>query len=234
MVSLNGWLDGGSALAIVIFTVACCVIFLYRSKKLDLRLIAIAGIMILSVGLIYTGPSADLMSLILTDTNLQPTQLYGLIAYVWVAPALICGMYIGAELLMPHRKKIILAVYIVLGVLFEYFLFFDTANTFNFTTPAPLSGDLIDSQFRLTSPTFILTAIFLLSVLLFNGVGFLQKARQQEGKIRRNFTLLALAFIIFTVTGALDAFVPAGAGLVAVRIGMIVITVLLYYGLKPT
>lgn len=190
--------------------------------------------MILSVGLIYTGPSADMISLLFTDNNIAPIELYGLITYVWVAPALIAGIYIGAELLNPEKKKYFLVVYIILGIVFELFLFLDTANTFTFTIPGVGSGDLIDSQFQLLSPTFLLAAAFLISIFILNGIGFLREARKQEGKIKKRFYFLSATFILFTFFGSFDAFVPVGAGLIIIRLGMIIITITLYYGVKPT
>ena len=234
MVSLNAWLDGGSGTAIIIFTTIVCLIFLYRAKKLQLKVLAVAAFMILFVGLIYTAPFLDLITLIFTDKNLEPSFLYGILAYVWAAPALVCGIYIGAQLLNPEKKWYILLIFIILGVAFECFLLLDPLNNLTITEPLPLSGDLIDTQFKLISPLFILAALFLTSVLIMNGMGFLQKARQLEGAVRKRFLYLSLTFILFTIFASFDAFVAPGPALVLVRIGMVSITITLYYGLKPT
>ena len=56
---------------------------------------------------------------------------------MWVAPALICAMYLGSELMMPEKKKVIVGIFIVLGLIFEYFIFFYNAIAFTFKLDNP-------------------------------------------------------------------------------------------------
>ena len=131
-----------------------------------------------------------------------------------------------------RKKWYIVLLFIILGLVFEFFLFFDTMGTFQFTIPIIGSGNLIDSQFILLSPGFILGAVFLNSILVLNGIGFLHKARQLEGALRRKFLYLSTAFFLFCVCAGIDAAIPVGPALVIVRLGMIVVNLFLYYGLK--
>jgi len=123
-----------------------------------------------------------------------------------------------------------LVVYSILGIIFELFLFLDTNNAFTFT----LNEDVIDSSFNRTHPTFILIVLFLISNLIFEGIGFAIKAKQASGDIKKKFMFLSLGFTIFVICGALDSLVAPGIWLILIRTGMIIYAWLIYLGLKPS
>src|SRR4030042_2278242 len=101
---------------------------------------------------------------------------------MWVAPSLIMAMYIGTELMIPNKKKIILIFYTILGIIFELFLFLDTKNSFEFRRSS--SGELIDAKFVYGHPTFVLVAFFLISILVINGFGSMRQSFKTTGMIR--------------------------------------------------
>ncbi len=230
MVSVLGWLNGITALCVVIFAIFFGLLSFYHARKLKANLLAFTGITIIFVGLIYIAPVVDFMSLLLIGNNIEPIQLYGLISYMWVAPGMFTVMYLGIELLIPKRKLIIIAIYAILGIVFELFLWFDIANIFTFEIINP--GDIIDATFNRGHPTFILMVIFLMSILFFEGFGFSIKAIQSTGEIRKKFAFLAIGFITFVLCGVFDSLLPPGIGIVFVRMGMIAFILLTYQGLK--
>ena len=234
MISYSGLLDGLTATGVIISSCVFGLLFFYRSIKLKAKLLTYAGLMTFFAGLLYLGPFSDFMSILLTGDNLEnpvTIGLYGRLSYMWVAPGLIFAMYIGAELIKPDKKWYIMSIYIVLGVLFELFLFLDTMNSFTFILKNP-GEDLTDTSFVFGHPTFILIAIFLLSVLIFNGFGFLRKSFQSTGIIRRNFLFLSLGFLIFVIAGAGDSLISPGVTLVFIRIAMVSSSWMLYIGFK--
>jgi hypothetical protein len=231
MVSLTGWLIGGTGMGVIIFCTIFGIFFLYKSKKMKASLLTYSGILTIFTGLFYLGAASDFLSVLITGNNLNNEfGLHGILAYMWVAPAVILAMYIGAELIFPDKKKIILVVYSILGIIFELFLFLDTNNAFTFT----LNEDVIDSSFNRTHPTFILIVLFLISNLIFEGIGFAIKAKQASGDIKKKFIFLSLGFIIFVICGALDSLVAPGIWLILIRTGMIIYAWLIYLGLKPS
>ncbi len=233
MLSVLGWLDGGTAAGVIIFACFIGLLCLYHARKLEAKLLYYAGFTIFFIGLLYLGPFADLMSILITGKNLNNSYgLYGILSYMWVAPALVLAMYIGAQLLTPKNKLLVVVIYLMLGIVFEFFLFFYTMNSFTFANPEVSGTDLIDSSFNRSSPTFMLIAVFLVSVVFFNGIGFLSKARKSIGVVKKKFYSLSLGFIVFSICGAFDSLVTPGIGLVVVRIGMISSIVFMYYGLK--
>jgi len=230
MVSTTGWLIGGTALCVMAFGLIFGIFFLYKSKKLGADLLKYAGILVIFTGLFYLGASADFLSVLFIGKNLDNTYgLHGILAYMWVAPAVIDGIYLGAEIIAPEKKKIITTIYGIIGVIFELFLFLDTNNAFTFA----LNEDVIDSSFNRSHPTFFFIAFFLVTVFVFLGIGFLIKAKQATGDIRRKFTFIGLGFMLFVICGGLDSLVAPGIFLIIVRIGMISYAWLVYLGLKP-
>ena len=175
MVSTTGWLIGGTALLVMVFGLIFGIFFIYKSKKLEADLLLYAGILVIFTGLFYLGASADFLSVLITGNNLDNKfGLHGILAYMWVAPAVIVAMNIGAEIMFPEKKKSIIIIYAALGIIFELFLFLDTNNAFTFA----LNEDVIDSSFNRTHPTFFFIAFFLATVFVFIGIGFLIKSRQ--------------------------------------------------------
>ena len=230
MVSTTGWLIGGTALSVLTFGLIFGIFFIYKSKKIGADLLYYAGILVIFTGLFYLGSTADFLSVLFTGKNLDNTfGLHGILAYMWVAPAVIVAFYLGAELIAPEKRKIITVIYAILGVIFELFLFLDTNNAFTFA----LNEDVIDSSFNRTHPTFFFIAFFLISVFIFLGIGFLIKAKQATGDIRKKFAFISLGFMLFVICGALDSLVAPGIFLIIIRIGMISYAWLVYLGLKP-
>ena len=166
-----------------------------------------------------------------TNTNITPIWFYSLFSYLWVAPALIVSMYLGGSLMFPKKKWWIVGIFIVLGVIFEYFLFFQNANSFEFNLITP-GEDLINADFKRDYYTFFFVVIFLLSALVLLGIGFLIKAKQATGDLRKKFIYLSIGFIVFVLCGALDSILTLPIAIGFVRVVMMTYALWMYLGLK--
>lgn len=190
--------------------------------------------MVIFTGLFYLGATTEFLSFLLLNQHIDNThRLQGILAYAWVAPAVLLAMYLGANLLEIKRKGLLLGIYFVLAMIFEFYLFLFPMDSFNVTLENP-NEDLSDVSFILGSPTFILIIVFLLSDLFFNGIGCFIKSRQSTGLLKRKFLYLSLGFIIFVISGALDSLIAPGIGLIFVRAGMVIYSIFIFMGLKPT
>ncbi len=187
--------------------------------------------MVLS-GLLYLGPATDFILVLTTGKNIRPIYWYGILSYMWVGASILPSMYVGAELIAPKKKKVILVIYLILGLIFEAFLWLDTSNAFTFTLGTP-GEDLIDASYNRNHPTFFFIAFFLLSVFIFLGIGFLVKAKQATGAIRKKFILMSLGYLDFVICGMLDSLFAPGIMLFFVRLAMMGSSWLIYIGLKP-
>ena len=235
--SLLGWLDGLTSTIIIIFGFIAASIILIKAIKMNARILKYGAIMSYFSVLLWLGPTIDFITILLTGTNLDNTiggGLYGLLSYMWVAPAIITAMYLGAELLIPSKKKTIIIIYIIIGIVFEFFLFFDTENSFIFTLPPDGPGTaLIDSRFNSRSITFLLVGVFLASLVALNAIGSIREAYKSTGVVRKKFIALAIVFIVFVGVAIVDAYLQAGFILFISRTAMIIVAVLLYVALKP-
>ena len=231
MVSFTGWIDGLTATLIILSSVSFGLISLYKSIKLKAKLLSVAGIAMIFVGFLWLGPTVDLFMVLLTGANINPIPLYSLLSYLWVAPALIFAIYLGGELIFPKRKWILVGIFIVLGVIFEYFLWFHTTESFTWILANP-GEDLIDASFVRTHPTFLMIAVFLVAALILLGIGFFIKAKQATGELRKKFTYLGVGFTIFVICGALDSILTIPLAIGFVRIVMSFFAVFMYLGLK--
>jgi len=229
VVSELGLLDGLTATGIILSATIFALLSLYKSIKLKAKLLTVAALTMLFVGFLWLGPFIDFILVYFTGTNITPIYFYSLLSYLWVAPVLIFAMYLGGELLLPKRKWILVGVFIVLGIIFEYFLWFQTDQSFTWTL---IPGGLIDASFVRTHPTFLLIALFLVTALVFLGIGFFIKAKQATGDLRRKFFYLGLGFTIFVVVGALDSILTLPVAIGFVRVVMMTFALWMYLGLK--
>lgn len=229
MVSVSGLMGGLTATGVLFFYIIIGLFFLYKSRKTEAELLFYAGLMMVFMGLMYLGPFCEFMSVLLLGKNMN-FWLYVILTYMWVAPAIIIGMYIGAELMLPEKKLYIVGIYIILGIIFELFLWLDTANAITYDLGIP-GEDVYDASFKITHPTFILIAIFLISALIFLGFGFAIKGNQTTGSLRKKFFLISIGFFIFVVCGILETVVP-GLLIFITRSVMITPAWFWYNGLK--
>ena len=78
----------------------------------------------------------------------------------------------------------------------------------------------------------ILMGVMLITVLIFLGLGFLYKAFQSSGDIRKNFIYLSVGSICFCIFGLLEGLTAPGFLVIIVRIGYLSSFWLMYLGLK--
>jgi hypothetical protein len=232
LVTSAAWLEGLMGTGVIVIESIIGLFSLYKAWKMKAKLLYFAGFLIIFTGLLYLGPLTDFLLVVFTGKNLDPRLIYPILSYMWIAPAVFFAMYIGGELMLPSKKWWIVGIFVALGVIFEIFLWGFTADSFTFATIGP--GDMIDTSFNESHPTFILIAIFIIATLFFNGIGFLIKGYQSTGVLRKKFLYLSIGFIIFDISGVFDALTPAGIviGLIIARIRMMVYSVLVYLGLK--
>ena len=229
--SIEGWIDGLTASGIVISGVLFGIFVIYKAKKTNAKLLFYVGLVNISGSLGWLGNLVDFLTILSTGSNMDNSYgLYIILSKVWLPINLLCAMYVSAELLIPEKKWYVVAIYSVLGVIFEIFLFLDVMNSFTFIYPSKSGEDLIDESIVFTSPVGIILIIFQLSALIFWGFGFLIKSIQSEGIIRKKFLFLSIGSFLFIVCGSLDSTLPPSIILVFARSGILISFWLIYLG----
>lgn len=233
MLTNTGWLDGITASGVVIFGIIIGLYFISHSKKVEAKLLFYVGVLVILAGLAFLGVFLDFLNVVITGKNLDNSYaIVGLLSYVWIAPLIVVGIYLGAELMTPKRKRLLTWIYLVLMVIFEILLFLDPFGSFDFTYPNKSGEALIDYNLNLGSPAGILMIIFILSMICFLGIGFLIKAFQATGEIRKKFLLLSLGVFLYCIFGLFESLIVPGYALIIIRIGYISGPLFMYFGLK--
>ena len=123
VLSLIGWLSGITASVVVIFGIMLGFFCIYEAKKSEVKLLFYVGLTIICAGLCWLGNMIDFFVILLTGKNVViPYGMFGVISLMWVPLYIVFGMYIGAELIMPEKKRFIISIYVVFGFIFELLL----------------------------------------------------------------------------------------------------------------
>ncbi|MHA1670439.1 MAG: hypothetical protein ACTSV5_07645 [Promethearchaeota archaeon] len=164
----------------------------------------------------FLGVFFDFIVVLISGVNIDNTHGFvGILSYIWLAPAIITAIYIGIKLLALKYKWVILSLFIVLSILFEVIIFLDPFAAFNFDDP-PIPGELlIDYNIIIASMAGILMALFLLSTIILLGFGFLIKAFQSDGVIKKKLILLSIGAIFFCVFGLLEGLMEPGLAVIS-------------------
>jgi hypothetical protein len=207
--------------------------FVYKSKKTDAKLILYLGLTYFFAGLVFIGDVLDFITILLTGSNIDNSGgIIGLINWMWFPGAILSAVYLGAEILIPRKKWYIFSVYIFLAIVFELFLFLDPAGSVTYDNPIIPGEDLINDNLVEDSIVYFIALIFLLSIIIFLGFGFLIKAIQTSGSIRKKFLFLSIGAFVYTIGGILDGLFSPGIILIFVRAGMIGSAWIFYLGLR--
>lgn len=193
------------------------------------------GLTYFFAGLIYFGDFLDFMFILFTGTNVDNSSGFiGIVNWMWFPGVIIFAMYIAAEILTPEKKWYIVGLYIILGIIFDLFLFLDPAGSVTYANPTVPGEDLINDNLVEDSVVYFLALIFLLSIIIFLGFGFLIRAIQTKGSIRKKFLYLSIGAFVYTTGGILDGLFSPGIILIFIRSAMIGSSALFYLGIKPT
>ena len=109
---------------VLIYGIIFGTFLIYKSKRTDAKLLSYLGLVIIFIVLTYLGAGVDFLTILLTGKNMDnPNGLRFTLSLMWYPPLVIIAMYINAELIFPKKKRFFLAIYLVLGIIFELFLF---------------------------------------------------------------------------------------------------------------
>ena len=231
--SFIGWLNGLTASGVFLFSVIFGLFAIYKARKTHLNPLLYLGLTYFFAGLIFTGDFLDFVTVLVTQTNIDNSfGIIGLINWMWFPGVAIFGMFFGAELIVPKKKWTIFTIFLILGIIFDALLFLFPGDALTYTTPDPLGSDLINDSLIFESIVGILALIFLVSILILDGFGFLRKGIQGTGIIRRKFYYLSLGAFLYIMGGILDGLFDPGISLIFIRAAMIISALLFYLGVK--
>jgi len=237
MLSVEGWLNGLTAIGIFVIGWMLGMFFIYQSRKTNAKPLAYLCIFLILIATIYIGICLDFLTFLLTGTinyplspvheNLRNIFIFTLGAFIFVT-----GSYIGSELLTPKKKWYILSLMITLAVIYSLFIIFDPAGSITMIYPEIFGEDIALAHLTASSPANIVGMISALIVLVFNESGFLIKAKKSIGVIRKKFLLLSTGFFFIIAMILVEALISMISILIFSRIIMIISFWIMYLGLK--
>ncbi len=186
----------------------------------------------------FTGIVLDFFTILFTGKNLNNASgIHGILTFIWFAPTLSFGIYLGIEFLIPGVKKefknSILFIYIILAIIFDLFLLLDPFGTVDYKMPSNSGENLIDNVLIMGSPASILLIIFFATATLFYVVRFFYGSVKSTGLLREKFANLTICFILLLGFGTVDIlfFLPTII-LIIVRYGMVASGLFFVLGVK--
>ena len=241
MVSSTGMIDGFLAIVIVVL---CILIGIFSILKSKTTLQKITGIVIICMGLTMLGPMIDFFTLLATNINTELWEIYPILGYIWILPILVLGVIMGAEAILPGKKKLLIIISALLGIIFEIVLFYTVMNedpmvfiksdTSILNPNESLLNMRIIIEEMLGIILIVSMIICLVMIFIIDGIGFMQKAGESSGVIKNKFILISLGWILFIVFGVIDSIIDLGDLISIPRMLIIISAGCLYLGTRPS
>ena len=231
VVSVATYLNGISALVCWGLGVFFGFYFLYLYSKMKKPLMPWIAITAFGGGFLYFGPVASFFSLIFTGNNLTPI-LYGWFSYTTPAIDTFTGMYAGFSIFNPERKKLIMWIYGILGIVLLISLYAFPSVMIESFPPNP--GELLDINLR--NVVLVIIAIDILSFVFILSVGFFKLSRKiKKPDEKRHALMLGIGWILFAIAGTIDAMVPVIYihWIVFARVLMSIASITIFTGFSP-
>jgi len=232
MLTPEGWINAISATILVIFGCIFGLSLLVKSIISRVKLLSYMSLGIFFTGFLWIGNLLDFFSILITGNNLDNTNgLIGIISWMWYPLVSVFLSYIIVELIMPSMKRLVISITIILGIIFELFIFLDPMGTIDFVYPSNPGENLIDDNLSLNSILFVLLIAVNLYFIIIGGLGFLYKSFQAKGRVKKKFLFLSIAVIGSSIFGVLDG-LTTDIILIFVRTGLIASLIFFYPGLR--
>jgi len=227
--SNEDWLIGFSTMGIIIFGYIIGFFFLYKSRKLRIRLLAIYSISFIFATTAWLPIVIEFISVLLTESSINKV----LYVYLMWIPAPIAGtimFYIASEFLAPKKKWYVFVPFLAYEGFTMVGTILNPLGVVIFIEP-PLTGFIHKAGLDPAGISSFLGLVSFLILLTFAGLGYLRKAFKSEGIIRKKFFFLSISIILVVGFGMLDS-LTWGIALVLVRIGAMSNFIFAYLGLR--
>jgi hypothetical protein len=192
------WINGITASFSFIFACVLGVSVILQARKIEAKLLFYMGLNILFAGFFWFGVFLDFFSLLIMGVNIMiPPEALAIIYFVWSPIAFLFSFYIAAELFSPNKKLFITIPFLILGSIYEIFLFmFPLENVVvDNISPGEMIIEVTIDPFK---PAGLINYTFVLIAFIFCGFGFLYKGIKSKEIIRRKLLSLSTGYIFFS------------------------------------
>lgn len=202
VLSLLTILNGIGATAIVLSGYIMGINSIISYIKTEKRLQLIVSLMGFSLGSFYLGGMISFLLLVFTGNkqNISP-ELASYLSGPVVPIAIICAMYLGFDLFNPEKKKIVMIIYSITGVVYfiAFFLFYEA----NVRLETPVEGEVADWGIKFI--VMYITIFYIASVLFILSWGFYKLQKSVEGEIKHKAQQLSSGFTLYALGAIMDS-----------------------------
>ena len=167
MVTLTASFNGISAAALLLFGLSTGIYLFVQYGKNKKKLIPLAALLMISLGILYFGPAIATLQLLVTGTNLDPF-VYAYFSYTLTPISIAIAMVLGFDVFKNEWRFKVLYVFVPLGLVWWVFLYAFPSMVIEPSSPGP--GELIDISFK--GVNLIIAALYILSAIAVLGGGF--------------------------------------------------------------
>lgn len=212
MLSIEGW---ASFISIVlILTIGCSlgIKLIYESIKKQGKLLFSAGLALFLLPLGYLVNFIEYLVIFTTGKNIDNFDILLLLTLLgdsMVGAAMMSLVYTGAKIFLPEKKRYVLFLSLVFVVIYELLLFLDPAGSI--IIYPPLAPGEIGHTFGITPGSLVsilIILVFLPSLIIINGGGFLYKCIVSKGLLRKKFFFLFLGIFLYLLCSVFMTTLP--------------------------
>jgi hypothetical protein len=240
MLSVEGWFNGLTAVGIFVIGWILGIFFIYQSRKTKAKLLKYLGLSYIFIVNSYWGICMDFIAILFTDTIPYPTyptppnfvNIRLFLTFLWGGFAPFTLTCIGTELIIPKKKWYVLPIVLLFSIAYEFFIFFDTDGSFVNSYPIIPGEDLWLASLVIGSPASIIIFILTTGHLFFSEIGFIIKAHQSKGIIRKKFLFLFFGYFFAVFFVMMEGFFSEITLLIFTRVGFMISFWIMYLGLK--
>jgi len=233
--TIEAMANGLSAMLILVTGYIIAIRLLFAIRQSESKLLPAQALFAFGLASFYTGTVVSFWVLYFTGSNLQPLELVGILDFT-IAPIGTCAaMWLGFSMIKPSLVKPMVTIYAITAIPFWANLWFNWLGPGQ-NIPVPGPGDLVDIVLANLSSLF--TAIYILSLILIVGGGFIYLAKNSTGDIKRRSIYYTVGIMLFSFSGIVETqvrLVEMGLSsvLLIVRFVMVAAYVVLYRAMIP-
>ena len=237
MTQLNTLLNGGSAIAAVVFAFICSIITIAWYKRTKNKTFLSGGLLALACAFGWMGITISFLSVLLFNENIPYLYMYvRLFSYSTLPVGAIAIMNLGWDLfLSPKHKKVVLISMTIVSV-FYYIILYWNIDTVTEMSAVSVGEIYDDWLIPMTIPYFIFLGMTsFTTIVLF--IAFLKFFKNTSGDIRKRAIIIVLAAVFLGSAVLMDTVIFVGEiwkdFLFIPRIQVIIGLLCMIVGFKP-
>lgn len=238
------WINDSTGTLIFFFGTILGLIFIIRFAKNKSKIILFFGLTCFFVGCIYFIFFFRLISyifgipieILLTKAGPFDSYVYvSLATYAWIGIGVTTATYLGTELLIPKKYRLIFHIPAwVLLITWELLIFLGPESFLEILTDSDIVGD---TSFIIPSPAFFIMMFYALFLAGFLALGFLIRAIRIGGILEEKFVILSIGLFLIILELVFEGIKDVGLSIsfiIVLRILMVVGLLMLRYGLATS